>query len=227
MADQCDVEVRFPLQVVVEGTHDAGVLEALCSRLGMSEIDVQPIGGKTRIRENLAVLAKEPKVIDMAAAGVLALGVVRDADDDADAAFTSVRDALIFAGFPAPKTPEDGAIGQLTVDGVAIGEVRVSVMILPGAGVQGCLESLCVGAMAGHAKAECVEQFFACLESLGEPPPGNRASPAKMAKAHVHAYLSTMPDPDLPVGFAALKGYWPLDHPAFDPLKQFLKQLAT
>jgi len=103
---------------------------------------------------------------------------------------------------------------------VAKGPPKTSVIILPSFGNKGALEDLCLEAVTLDPAMDCTEDFFDCLQEKG------RACPKKdMAKAKVRAFLAAQEDPTLPLGLAARKGYWPLDHPVFGEVKRFLELL--
>jgi len=189
----------------VEGKDDEAFFDTLVNRLGRYDIQVAGIGGKTKLRTILKAIVKDPPFQN-----VQSLGVIRDADLDPKSAFESVRDALKATGLPTPKK-------QMSV---AKGPPKTSVMILPSIDRQGALEDLCLEAVAQDPAMDCTEGFFDCLQEKG------RARPKKdMAKAKVRAFLAAQGDPTLPLGLAARKGYWPLDHPAFDRVRRFLKSL--
>lgn len=231
-AGACEVVVSQRCQVIVEGSHDAGFTKAIIAEMGIGGIDVQQIGGKDNLAPALRAFAQNDDVLRVAQDAAkrgdsLSIGIMRDADDDPGAAFDSVRGALTGARLPAPARPMEEAIGQLSVGGAIAGTARVAVAILPAAGLPGCLESLCVDAMAGDDRAPCVEEFFACLERAGYPSAEGRQSASKMAKARAHAFLSTMARPDLHVGTAAAHGCWPLGHPAFELIREFLRRVAA
>lgn len=124
-----------PLQsklLVVEGKDEELFFEAaLRDHLGLSDVMVLPIGGKTLLRTNLASLVRRPDF-----RGVVSLGVVRDADSlppgtpisAARAAFDSVASALAAAGLPVPPGHGDFAPGP----------PRVGVFVMPAASTTAC-----------------------------------------------------------------------------------------
>ena len=223
----CLNPVTRPRVLVVEGTHEQAVMGALLDQhdmQGLDPIDVQPIGGKTQLRTNLRNLARDPALLKRHNDGAdIAVGVVRDADENAASALQSVRSALESAGFPAPTSVCEALKGDLhSEDGLVIEGVTVAIFIMPGEGRTGALEDLLIEAVQGEAAYECVDGLFTCLESAQLPlPPAHR-----MGKARAAAYVATKPKPAMHVGSAAKEGYWPFDHPAFDPVKQFLRSLA-
>jgi len=223
--------VEHPRVLVVEGGHEEHFFATLlCApdMQGVGPLDVQAIGGKGNITAGLLALAKDGAWLGFYDGGhELSLGVVRDADECAVAAFEAVTGALRHAGFPVPAGPEQAVTGELRSEGgPTIQGVTVSVFIMPGQGRLGALEDLCMEAVAGDPRTDCVERLFACIEEKGEAitaPP----SAHKLGKARAHAFLATQKEPDVHVGLGARKHYWPLDSPAFDPLKDFLRRLAA
>jgi hypothetical protein len=196
--------IEKPRLLIVEGKDEESFLGALIAHLGLTDIQVVEVGGKKNIRPMLKAIVKEPPF-----SKVEALGVTRDADTDPSAAFKSVKAALAAAGLPSPKKPLQPFKGH----------PRVNVMILPSSERKGALEDLCLDAVAQDAANICVEGFFDCLKEK------DVASPKERSKAKVRVFLSSREDPTLPLGLAAMKGYWPFENSAFDPLRQFLLSL--
>jgi hypothetical protein len=201
-------QLAFQIQksrlLIVEGKDEEEFLGALIADLGLQEIQVAGIGGKTKIRQNLKALVRR-----FSFSRVEALGVIRDADTDPSAAFKSVKAALAAAGLPSPKKPLQPVKGH----------PRVNVMILPSSDSKGALEDLCLEAVAHDPANTCVHEFFDCLKDK------DLASPRELSKARIRVFLSSREDPTLPLGLAAIKGYWPFDNAAFEPLRQFLISL--
>jgi hypothetical protein len=208
----CGVEFTWPAfeiqkarLLIVEGRDDEEFFDALVNRLGRQDIQVAGIGGKTKLRARLKALVKDP-----AFEGVQVLAIVRDADADPKSAFESVKDALKAAGLPSPRRAMS----------VAKGHPKTGVMILPSIDKKGELENLCLEAVINDPAMDCTEDFFDCLQKKG----GARRK-KDVAKAKVRVFLAAQEDPTLPLGLAAKKGYWPLDHPAFGRVKRFLQSL--
>jgi hypothetical protein len=191
--------------LIVEGKDDEAFFDALVNRLGLNDIQVAGIGCKTKLRARLKALANDPPFRN-----VQSLGVIRDADSDPNSAFESVKDALKAAGLPSPRRTLS----------VAKGPPKTSVMILPSINRKGALEDLFIEAVACDPAMVCTEDFFNCLREKGGSHPKR-----DMAKAKVRVFLSAQEDPTLPLGLAARKGYWPLDHAAFERVRRFLESL--
>jgi hypothetical protein len=199
-------EIKRPKLLIVEGRDDELFFSAFCHHLGLNDIQVLHIGGKTKLPSHLKALKKATDF-----SRVTALGIIRDADEDANAAFQSVCSALQHAGLPIPPKPMTPSSGR----------PRVSVMILPDNQSPGALEDVCLKALVGTPAMLCVGEFFCCLRRYNLPPPRN------LSKAKVLAYLTSMPEPDKRLGESAQAGYWDQhwNHSVFDALRNFLRSL--
>jgi hypothetical protein len=91
--------------VFCEGKDDLAVITGVAQSIGIAGLNIEPFGGKNKLREFLRDLQTRPEFAQKKVAGV---GVVRDADQDAGAAFQSVRDSLLANGFPTPEA--NGAV---------------------------------------------------------------------------------------------------------------------
>lgn len=198
------IKIKENKILVVEGKEEEMFFSALGDHLNLRGIQILPIGGKTKLRDNLKLI-KVPANF----ASVVSLGIVRDADDDAERAFQSVQDALREAGLPFPSQmmrPTDT-------------NPQVTVMILPDGIKPGMLEDLCLASIATDPVTSCIDQYFQCVESQAG------YLPKDMSKAKIHAFLASRPDPDKRLGEAAQSGYFPWDHQALNQIKDFLRIL--
>lgn len=198
---------------MVEGNDERNFFEAFTEHLQLPNVQIQAFDGKDRLREFLETLAG---VTDFQT--VKRVGIVRDADESADAAFRSVgaalrnaNDAIRSSGaeFPVPDRPE-----QLVGERPAL-----NVMILPGEGQAGMLETLLCRTFVGDDVDRCIDRFFQCAEESG-------TRIERPDKARARAYLATTPDPHLSVGVAAKRDRWDMNHGAFDGVRGFLRSLA-
>ena len=192
-------------QLVVEGRDAEGFLDALLRHMELTGIQIQNFGGKDELRGFLKALKNTPGFLSQ----VTSVGIVRDAETDAGAAFQSVCGALQAADLPVPEKPMVPA-----VDGL-----RISVLILPDAEKPGMIETVCLQAVDDDPVMECMAQYFECVKRLTGSLPGN------IPKARVQAFLSSRDRPGLGLREAARAGYWPWDSPAFEQIKQFLQEL--
>lgn len=193
-----------PKVLLGEGIEEVYFFNALLEHLGITDVQVDQYDGKNKIAPGLRAIKDRSGFINQ----VVSMGLTRDADDDANSAFQSVCAALGNAQMAAPQ-----ASGTFTV-----GQPRVGVFILPDCRQSGMLEDLCLASVALDLAMPCVDEFMRCVENNGR-------RPDNIAKARVHAWLASHIAPDKRLGEAALAGYWDWNNPAFDLLKQFLKQL--
>lgn len=196
--------ITLPVQLVVEGNDQRNFFGAFNDHMSLTGVQIQNFGGVDELPEFLAALANEPEFDDV----VERLGIVRDAETNADGAFESVRHSLRNAGLPTPERPEEFAEGR----------PAVAVLVVPGGRRAGMLETLVCESFAGEPVDRCIDDFFECV---GE------ASIKNPYKARVFAYLTTKPEPRHSVGVAALQGQWDLDHSAFNGVRRFLEELAN
>lgn len=189
-------------QLLVEGNDQRNFFEALARHLGLADaLQVCDFGGVDQLRGFLAAFVKMPDF-----GWVRSVGIVRDAEDSEDAALRSVRSSLANAGLSVPATVAD------PVDD----NPRVAVLILPGGGDPGMLETVLCRSIEDEGTSRCIDDFFRCVEDL----PGMAID--KPDKSRAFAYLATKPNAHHSVGVAAKAGVWDLDHASFSDVKDFL-----
>jgi len=196
--------IENPKLLLVEGIDEVRLFGALAKDIGVEDVQIRDYQGKGNLRPFLRVL---PQISGYSELG--SIGVTRDADDDGDNAAESVRDALRAAGFPVPDSPLESAYD---------GRIAVRYLIIPH-GETGALEDVCLASIAEDPAMACVESYFGCIEQSGLDGPSEKW----IAKAKVHAFLSSREDPALRLGEAAERGLWSFDAPSFDPLKSVLR----
>ena len=189
--------------LLVEGTDDLKFFGFLLEHLGISNIQVVEYGGKNNFRNFIRTLQQVPKFEN-----VFSLAVVRDANGDANSARQSVEHALSDAQLWSPGNGGTGPDSTLPV----------SVLIMPPGRSDGCLETLLWETISAGVNSACIEDYIGCVEI---PPEGTR-----YAKAKIHTYLAAQPKPGLKIGESLASRYWDVNHSAFDPVKDFLRELA-
>jgi hypothetical protein len=194
-------EITQPQLLIGEGQEEVRFFNAFLKYLDRQDVQVENYGGKDQLRTRLKALPTRPGFSQ-----VVTLGIVRDADNSPASAFQSVCDALRTTSLVVPERPAQ----------MAGGSPRVGVLILPGGEMSGMLEDVCLDAVQTDFAMPCVDSYFQCLSEKNRRQPNNRA------KARVHVWLASQVEPDLRLGEAAEKGYWPWDAPAFGALKAFL-----
>ena len=195
--------------LLVEGKDEANLFDALLKhRFGDAEerkIQIIDAGGRDKFRRNIVAIKTAAK----SRSPLRALGVIRDADDNAGSAFQSVCGALRHAGYEPPA-----AHGK-----VSNGNPPVGVFILPDGAGAGAIETLCRQSVAGDSASRCVEAYIDCLKE-------HRAmrSPNE-DKTFAHAWLAAANDPVARVGEGARQGVWDFGSVAFANLSSFLRRL--
>ncbi|HUD45652.1 MAG TPA: DUF3226 domain-containing protein [Candidatus Baltobacteraceae bacterium] len=191
--------------VFCEGPDDVAVITGIVHASRISDVVVEPFQGKDKLRSFLREIQQRP---EFAQNKVASIGIIRDADDDAAAAFQSVRDALISNGYAAPQA-----------NAAVTGEpIKVGVLIIAPNDRRGMLEDLCLKSVSDRPEFACVDEYFRCVAEKSE-------RKVFSSKAKVRVWMSSHPDYDLYVGKAAEKGYWPWDTAAFEGVKTFLRSL--
>ena len=199
------IEIRHGAQLLVEGNDQRNFFNAMLRHMNLGGVEIQNFGGVNELRPFLRNLANLDEFDQI----VKSVGIVRDAEISAESAFRSVQGALRNANMDVPDAP-----GIKTS-----GAPSFSAFILPDNRSDGMLETLLCRTFADTPLEDCVESFFACVGGeTGEPL-------HRPEKSRAHAYIATMPEPQVSVGVAAQRGYWNLDHPAFDDVKRFLQSL--
>ena len=197
--------IESKIQLPVEGNDQRNFFEAFIDHLSLADIQIQNFGGVNELHGFLLALASAPGFRGT----VQGVGIVRDAETSAQAAFQSVRSSLSNAGLPVPDRPEERAGSS----------PAVTVLILPDNNRPGMLETLLNETFANTPVEACINAFFDCVEAIPTVSINN------LDKARAYAYLTTKPNPHHSVGMAAKQRYWNLDHPIFDQLREFLRAL--
>ncbi|CAN5627023.1 hypothetical protein BH23PLA1_BH23PLA1_35310 [soil metagenome] len=90
----------------------------------------------------------------------------------------------------------------------------------PCEGRPGMLEDFCLDAIQADPALPCVHDYMACLQQK------EIASPTHvLARARFYAWIASQSEPDIMMGNAAARGWFPWTAPAFDPLKALLQAL--
>ena len=204
---QDPVKISSDRLLLCEGKTTLLVLGPFCRKLDIQGFQPLDFGSK----DNFGNFLKDVAILPGFAAQVHTIAIVRDAENDAAAAFASVRQSLADVGLPMPNTP-----GEVAGDGR-----RVGVFIVPDNTASGMIETLCMRSVASDPAFSCIDQFFECVVQRVDVHPTN------MHKARAQAFLATRQNVDYHVGRAADAGIWNFEHEAFAPLEQFLRKLAA
>jgi hypothetical protein len=201
--------IRSDRLLLVEGRDEVNLFDALMKHCLDAEPTVQVIdaGGKDRFPKNLRALSTAAR----ARPSLRAIGVVRDADDDAAGAFRSIIDHVRNAGYEPPVVHREFSDATPSI----------GVFIVPNGEEPGAIETLCRRSKEGDAAAACVDDFLSCLDEHAA------MKSANVDKSFAHAYLATTENPVARVGEGAMQRAWNFDSPAFVELVDFLRELAS
>lgn len=194
--------------LAVEGQDEKNFFTALLKHIDIpaSEFAIHDIGGKDQFKHKLPALVKVSGFFET----VKTLVVIRDAEDNADTTFESIKDILKKQNLEPP-----GQKNQFSE-----GNPKVGIFIMPGNYDKGMLEDLCLKTVENHPGMKCVEAFIDCVSGLESPP-------KNIAKAKVQAFLAAMPNIANCIGIGAQKGYWDFDSEALKDLKSFLSNILN
>jgi hypothetical protein len=190
--------------LLCEGKIDAKFFDAFLSRLKLEkEIQSLEYGGK----DSLGSYLKKTLQADGKFPFVRSIGITRDADDNFNDASEAVDDFVKSAKLPA--------------------RITVSKFILPNDKNTGALEALCLRAIQEKSPTvwKCIENFTKCLSSNKGCDCVPPLPPNKQDKRLIHAWLSSLPDPEVDLGKAAKEGFISFDSPVFGQLAEFLRQI--
>ena len=201
--------IRSDRLLLVEGKDEVNLFDALMKHCLDADPPLQVIdaGGKDRFPKNLRALYTAARALP----SLRAIGVVRDADDDAAGAFRSVCDHVRNAGYEPPAV--HGEFSDATPS--------IGVFIVPNGEDPGAIETLCRRSREGDEVGRCVDEYLRCLD-------GNEAIRSMNEdKSFAHAYLAVMEDPVARVGEGARQGVWDFESAAFAELSEFVRELAA
>jgi hypothetical protein len=197
------LELDQPKLLLGEGKDEVNIFRAFLNHLGIENVRVEDYGGKNKLPDYLDALKLRPGF-----SSLNSLGITRDADEDAAAAFVSTHNYLSSRGFSASNA--SGLIQP--------GTPNVGIMIFPDGANRGMLEDVCLQALKGDAVMPCINNYFDCIREIG-------SAPRQISKARVHAWLAAQTPPDMRLGFAAQRGLLDWINPAFDRLRAFITSL--
>ncbi len=196
--------ITRPKLLVVEGTDARVFFDVLLEQMDLADtVQTQDFGGVNELPSFLRTLPGTSGFRQ-----VTSLGIVRDAENNAQSAFQSACGSLKKAGLSVPQQPMV----------VASGSPKVYVFVLPDCSSPGMLETLCLRSVETDPVMPCVAEYFECVEANG-------SLPNNLDKARLQAFLASRSRPGLSLRDATKAGYWPWDSPVFDPLKEFLRAL--
>ena len=215
--------IRKPKLLIVEGNHERDFFTKWLEILNKDNIQVIPIGGKTRFKDTFVELVQQPEILN-----VISILIIRDADDNPSSAFQSVCDAL--KSDRATKFLEDIDITlQLPKSAWTFTQnttPKIGIAILPAKDQIGALEELLLQTVPDDPMTGKSYQFIDDAIITLNNPSSRRPPPShRIGKARVHAFLATFKHPDRDQGKAALDNVWNFQHKSLDSLRAILEEL--
>lgn len=193
--------------LIVEGKDEENIFNKICEEFNLTSIQVIPIGGKYNFQHTLPILVKDSDfdIVD-------SIGIVRDADTDADAAFISVCGVLRESRISQPIKP------LIPSDQRPI----TNIFIAAGDNSKGSIESIFMKTVSDQPIMTCVKKYFDCVKEKQNEIP----SPDKIDIAKLYVYLSANPNYCRKrFGHSVLGEQWNLKHNELNALINFLKKL--
>jgi hypothetical protein len=228
--------------ILVEGKDEKKFFLAFSDTKGIHNLDFRDVGGVSKFSNSLAVLLRNGEINS----NTKVVGIVRDADNDPTSAFQSVCSALNKNNLSIPSKP-------CVFSG---GNPNIIVLILPGNGRKGMLETICLDSVVNTPNMDCVKKYFECLKSkftdfksqniykanirvflasvkwlengaFQNLQSAAESSPPEDADVEmIDTFLASKYKPQLDLGIAAMKGYWDFDNPAFSIIEKFLTMVS-
>jgi len=201
------IEIKTQKLLLVEGNDDEGFFQKLIEVIKISNIQILSVGGKDGFRtSNLKSIKNMPGFRELRA-----LGIVRDADENANDTFTSICTILRSANLPVPSQPME----------IVDGTLRIGILIIPPHASKGKIENLCLASIKEHKEMECIDNYFKCLRKRLS----SDRYPKDLSKAKIQAFLASREESVPHLGIAAQREYFPFDCEIFDEIKNFLRAL--
>jgi len=191
--------------LIVEGYSDLVFYKEVLKLLGKDRsVFIKEMKGKSNLTTKLDAFIT-PQLL----AEKTSVGVIVDADANAQGTFTSIQTVL-----------KDLTAQDISLPGVwTAGAPKVGVFITPDANSSGELETLVWRAWAANAtnaqSKTCVENYIQCMKSIGH----EAHSPDK---GLVSALLAIRNDEDPRPGPGARENIFDLNHPEYSQLREFL-----
>lgn len=222
------LSITAPKLLLIEGKDDELFIKALLKHLETEDNKKFPPNsfqtinyeGISKLRTSLDTIKRSSNNFDT----VSHIGILRDRDfDDKQNPFQSIQDAL-----KANALAQPNVLGQIAEkDGI-----KVAVFLFPDNQSFGMLEDLCLAAFAEDKSINCIEDYLSCLKNQEI-----ELIPSALPKARMNIFIASKSiDQSIraddrkvwSLDFAVQKRWWRENwsHPAFDPIKTFLRQLA-
>lgn len=141
--------------------------------------------------------------------GVRAIGLIRDAEDNAVERHTEMQRALRNNALGVPPRPRD----------VLAGHPATGFLIMPHGAAAGCIENSFLDAAVADAPMNCAQDFLRCVDR-------EERNDNWRAKVLVHALITASDKPSSTLGQSVMQGkLWHLSHPSLSVMVEFIRDL--
>ena len=200
--------ITSDIVLLVEGKSETNFLTGLLKYLDITDVQTREVEGKGNYPQAFQAFLNDPSFY-----GVKAYAIIRDADDSAEAAFSSAKKMLSDNQQPCLSSHAEIIFKK--------GFPNVGIFIIPGNNEKGMIEDLFLKTMKNHPIMPHVESY---MTNIKVTVPNNY--PKNESKAKAQAFLAGMYETVPNVGWAALKKYWNFDSDEIGQLRGFLLQLV-
>lgn len=206
----------FRKLIAVEGQDEVNFFNELIKFIGISDIEVWEVGGKTQFKPKFAGFIKLRGFDELKS-----IAFICDADNrNSRSAERSFRS--LCRNIENVATEEPSFSGNIVLPS-RMGEFsesnpKIGIYVMPNNSNSGMLENLCLNSVEDDPAMECVNEFIECALQLDE-------KPKNIAKAKVQTFLASKEEIVNRLGLGALKRYWKFESPAWDELKTFISNL--
>ena len=199
-----EIKVEKSKLLIVEGLDEKYIFEHWFDSLNITDVQILPIGGKTKLKESLELLTRDPNFSD-----VNKIAIIRDADKNSNSAFSSVCSNLKSNDLDSPTTENVFTTGN----------PQIKVLIAKGDNNKGSIENYFLKSIEKENTFKCIENYFECIKSIK----GEFANSEKLDIAKVYVHLAEVPEnARLRLGESVKCGIWDLDGKEFEELKNFI-----
>jgi hypothetical protein len=207
---QPNTKITNKFLLLVEGKDEIEFFNALFKYMNIDGVQIHEVEGKNNFSKNIKQIKDSP---DDGFSIVTNLGIIRDADDNAKAAFDSICYHLNQNKIAPPKN-----IGIVE----NIDKRKIGIFIMPNNKDNGMLETLCLESIESTCCYKEMNIYIECLQNLYK---NNKSFNVDKAKSQV--YLASKIPMKNRLGLGAEAGHWNFNHSAFIKIKTFLKELFT
>ena len=202
-------EIESSSLLMVEGKDECNFFKALFVILGINHVQIEDMGGKDRFDAAIRAFSKMQGFDE-----IVNLGFVRDAENPpAAAAFMSICGSLQHIDLEPPKT-----IGKVE----KIQNRKIGIFIMPNNHNPGMLETICIDSIQQSALYK--DYILPYTDHLTMNMYKNNGQ-FNRTKSEIQIYLASKIPLVSSLGLGAVNGHWDFDHPVFDDIKQFLRDL--